>query len=115
MPKSGPNLELIRAALIVLFVVISFVLRAARMPKKQGPTPQAGSGLDMRLGELLRGMKRQAEAPMGEQAEDAERLQLKEPFQQPPKIEPESSFLPSLLLLALLVCLCLMAYHYWAG
>jgi hypothetical protein len=38
-----------------------------------------------------------------------------EPFQQPPAIKPESSFVPSLLLLALVVCLCMIAYRYWAG
>jgi hypothetical protein len=41
---------------------------------------------------------------------------IQEPsIQEPPKIEPETSFLPSLLLLALVVSLCLLAYRYWAG
>lgn len=40
---------------------------------------------------------------------------MSEQLRQPPTIEPESSMVPSLLLLALVVCLCAMAYRYWAG
>jgi hypothetical protein len=63
---------------------------------------------------------RQSEQPVDVDDVGSEVVQVGEefrepPFQQPPKIEPESSFVPSLLLLALLACLCLMAYRYWAG
>jgi hypothetical protein len=129
------NPALIRTLLIVLFVVITQIMRAAKMSKtakpgtaKPGatakPDARSGAGTGMQLGDALReAMRQRAEQARARQSEqpvqavrsEAEPLAFDEPFQQPPKIEPDSSIVPSLLLLALLACLCLMAYRYWAG
>jgi hypothetical protein len=125
MPRAAFNPALIRPLLIVLFLVITQILRArkmSKMPQSAKPAPRS-EGTGMRLGDALREAMRQraeqarpqSEQPLNAERAEAEPLQLDEPFQQPPKIEPESPIVPSLLLMALLACLCLMAYRYWAG
>jgi hypothetical protein len=117
----GSNAVLIRAVLIVLFLAIMQIFRAAMTPRKPKPAAGSGAGNGSRTGDLLREALRQAPDPVGAprnaQPPPAERFQVSEPspqLQQPPKIGPESSFVPSFLLLALFVCLCAMAYRYWA-
>lgn len=126
MHGAALNPALIRALLIVLFVVITQLVRAAKMSKTAPPKPtaQAGAPKAAPLGDAFReAMRQRAEQirarqsgqPLQDEPDEAEPLSSDAPFAQPPKIEPESSFVPSLLLLALLACLCLMAYRYWAG
>jgi hypothetical protein len=116
MHKIAFNPALIRALLIVLFLVISQILRASKRSKTANPTARPAAATGSPLSDALREAMRQKadRARQSERPPDGELLQMSEPFQQPPKIEPQSSFVPSLLLLALLVCLCLMAYRYWA-
>jgi hypothetical protein len=118
MHKIAFNPALIRALLIVLFLVITQILRASKRSKTANPTARpaaaTGSPLSDALCEARQQRADQARARQSERPADGVLLQMSEPFQQPPKIEPQSSFVPSLLLLALLVCLCLMAYRYWA-
>ncbi len=122
MHRAALNPALIRALLIVLFLVISQIMRARKMSKSGKPGTRSGAGTGVQLGDALREALRQrteqargqSELPLqGERIQKSPR-QLGEPFQQPPKIEPESSFVPSFLLLALLACLGLLAYRYWA-
>ncbi len=120
MHGAALNPSLIRALLIVLFLVITQIMRAAKMSKTAKPGTRTGAGTGIQLGDVLReAMRRRVEQARGQselplQRSKAEPRRIDEPLQQPPKIEPESSFVPSLLLLALLACLCLMAYRYWA-
>jgi hypothetical protein len=129
MHGTGPNPALIRGVFIVLIVLISQILRMAKKSKASNPAAGGGGGKGSPL-EVLRQVKRQASNPargprselpvQGEPMAVAEPLRFEEqqPFQQvqqPPTIGPESSLIPSLLLLALLACLCVMAYRYWAG
>ncbi len=141
MHGAALNPSLIRPLLIVLFLVITQILRAAKVSKTPSKTPpktmsetanpgtRTGVGTATQLGDVFReAMRQRAEQTRARQSQQpvnvdvvgSEVVQVGEefhepPFQPPPKIEPESSFVPSLLLLALLACLCLMAYRYWAG
>jgi hypothetical protein len=117
----GSNSTLIRFVLIVLFLAITQIFRAVMAPRKPKPAAGGGAGNGKRTGDLLREALRQspeqASAPRSMQPTPPERFQISERsplLQQPPKIGPESSFVPSFLLLALFVCLCAMAYRYWA-
>jgi hypothetical protein len=135
MRVTGINSDLIRPIVVMLFFVIALFLRASEM-KKRAKAAKAARGTDDARGaddtgtrketslamlrEAMRQAAEQARMRRGEvsgQAEprQGEALQMGESFQAPPTIEPESSIVPSLLLLALVGCLCLMAYRYWAG
>jgi|SRR5476651_1365989 hypothetical protein len=113
---SNPE-SLIRAVLIVLFLVVTFVLRARKLQGSTKPGTRAkGPQLGESLREAMRQAAEQARARKSGQTVEGELTRPSdEPFEQPPKIQPESSFIPSLLLLALAACLCLIAYRYWAG
>ena len=117
----GSNAMLIRVVLIVGFLVAMQIFRAVMTPKKSKPAAGNGAGSGSPTGDLLREALRQspsqARAPRSAQPPPPERFQISEPsplLRQPPKIGPESSFVPSFLLLALFACLCAMAYRYWA-
>jgi len=85
------------------------------MTKQPKPVQRDRPGLPL---DALREAKRRIE-----QERDRQQLRLSEPkplqpseqLQQPPTVAPESSWFPSLLLLALLACLCLMVYRLWTG
>jgi hypothetical protein len=117
------NPTFIRAAIIVLFLVITTFLRARQLSKTPKPVSRPGNAPSLdAVREAMRqasetAQRRRNETLLREEhpVPDGEPLKLNEAFKQPPTIQPESSFLPSLLLLALLVCLCLMAYRYWVG
>jgi hypothetical protein len=116
MPKFTLNPALIRLILIVLFVVITQILGArkrANAPKPAQGT-RKGSPLEV-LRESMRQASDQARTGQGKGPIEGEALQLSQQLQQPSTIEPESSLIPSVLLVALFACLCLMAYRYWAG
>jgi hypothetical protein len=119
MHEKALNPALIRVVLIVLFVLVMQVLRAAKLFKASKPVSRAGEAKVSPLESLRKAMLQAAEqtrARQGGPPVNQEPAQLREPFQplqQPPAIGPESSFVPSLLLLALLGCLFLMAYRYW--
>ncbi len=119
MREAALNPTLIRVLLIVLFLVITQIMRAARTSKTGKPPARPGAATGSPLSDSLREAMQQradqARARQSERPAEGELLQMSEQVQQPPKIQPESSFIPSLLLLALLACLCLMAYRYWAG
>ncbi len=123
MPTPALNPGLIRVVLIALFVVITQILRAAKMSKTAKPVAQSGQDTGNRLGDVLReAMRQRAEQTRARQSGESsqestgvEPLEFDKPFQQPSKIEPESAYVSSLLLLALPACLCLMVYRYWAG
>ena len=122
MHVAAINPSLIRLVLVVLFVVFFQLLRAAKMSRGSNPVPGRNAGKGSQLGEALREAMRQAaeRERQSRSPADQDQTQSREefrlpPFQQPPAIKPESSFIPSLLLLALLGCLVLMAYRYWAG
>jgi hypothetical protein len=125
MPFKAPNSELIRVVVIILFFAISVIFRARKKPTpaKPGAGAPSTSPLDV-LRESMRQASDQARArrtqfpstgfPSREFPSKSAPLQPDQPFQQPPTIQPESSFVPSLLLLALFACLCFMAYRYFA-
>jgi hypothetical protein len=119
MHEIASNSALIRIVLIILILVVPQIVRAVLQAKKAksaaGTGVNRGTPLGDALREALRKSAEQSRMRRGEAPLEAEPLRLNEQFDQPPKIEPESSFFPSILLLALLVCLCLMAYRYWAG
>jgi hypothetical protein len=112
-------MALVRFLLIVLVLVAPLLMRLAKQRKTATPPvrPKASP-----LGEALREVRRQSaeqararrEGPT-EITREADALRMSERMNLPPTIEPESSFFPSLLLLALLVCLGVMAYRYFAG
>lgn len=123
MHEAAANPAWIRLALIVLFLIITQILRARK--RSQAPKPTGGKGSPLEaLREAMREAAEQARAQQSGQSTNRESSEVSEQFRQPPKIEniqqpptiePESSFIPSLLLLALLGCLVLMAYRHWAG
>jgi hypothetical protein len=132
MHEAALNPGLIRVVLILLFLIITQVLHAMKVSKAAKPTVGADTGKRSpleTLGEAMREAAEQARAQQSEKLADGEPLQKKELFHQPsfqqsPRIEsiqqaqpiqPESSWISSFLLLALLVCLFLMACRYWAG
>jgi hypothetical protein len=134
MHTAAFNSDLIRPLLIVLFLVITQILRAAKMSKTAKPSARTGADtapaaaapkLTNAFREAMRRRAEQARSQQGGQPVQAEPTEAEPPqfvegfqqppFQQPATIQPESSIVPSLLLLALLACLCLMAYRYWAG
>lgn len=124
MHRVALNPALIRAVLILLFVLITQIVRAAKMSKPANTGARTGAGTGTPLADALRetirqragqARARQGVQPVQEGPGETELLRLDEEFQQPPKIEPDSSIVPSLLLLALLACLVLMVYRYWAG
>jgi hypothetical protein len=114
MPARAPQ-ELIRLVVIIAFFAISFILRAAKArSNKPAPAPPARPTPLDAVREAMR--KASEQARTGQSAPNpTEPPQLLESLPQPPAITPESSIVPSLLLLALLVCLGLMAYRYFAG
>jgi len=116
MPKFTLNPALIRVILIVLFVAVTQILGARKRANAPKPTPgtRKGSPLEV-LRESMRQASDQARTGQGKGQIEGEALQISQQLQQPSTIEPESSFIPSVLLVALLACLCLMAYRYWAG
>jgi hypothetical protein len=123
MRAAAINSDLIRPILVMLFFVVALILRASEMAKRS-KAAKAARGADTitrketsfeMLREAMRQAAEQARIRRGGDPRQAEALQMGEQFQAPPTIEPESSIVPSLLLLALLACLCLMAYRYWAG
>ena len=132
MHETGFSPAVIRVVLIVLFLIITQILRARKVSQAAKPAEKTsmdkGSPLDA-LREAIRKAAEQARAQQSGEVAGEEPLQERElfhqsPFQQPPRIEsiqqaqpiqPESSLISSFLLVALLVCLFLMAYRYWAG
>lgn len=107
---------LVRVVIIVLvlaYAIINSIVRANRAASKPGPARKPS------LGDLLRNtMTTPAEqARMRQSQMPAEPLafRLNEKLNQPPSIQPESSIFPSLLLLALVVSLGLLAYRFFAG
>ena len=117
MPARAPSSELIRVVVIIAFFLLSIIMNARKKARatKQAPGPSAGTPLDS-IREALRQAAEQARARRGEPPTGAEPLPLPQSFSQsqPPTIQPESSMIPTLLLLALLVCICLMAYRFFA-
>jgi len=140
MNDTAFNPALIRVLIIVGFLVLSQFLRMRTPAKTTKPAPPTPSGKQSPL-ELMREAMQQAkqqtqarqsgqpldqfrrkpgptvdEFPMQiDQPQVTQDFRLGEQLEQPPTIQPESSFIPSVLLLALLACLFLMAYRYWAG
>ncbi|PSH04798.1 MAG: hypothetical protein CXZ00_05365 [Acidobacteria bacterium] len=117
MEPRAPNPEIIRLLVILLFAL--FVLIRAKLARSSttasGRTPGKAPQLGDALREAMRKAAEQAEAQQYGQRFEERLPRLREQFEPPPAIKPESSFISSLLLLALLVCLCLLAYRYWAG
>lgn len=113
----GSNSALIKIVLILLILIVPQILRIMQQVKKSksAPVPSRGTPLADALREALQKPRGQAGPHPGEVKMNVDALRANEQFQQPPKIEPESSFLPSALLLALLACLGVMAYRYLAG
>ncbi len=104
---------LIRIVFIAVLTAAAYFIRATRAPR---PAKRDGMGSPLEgLREARRQLSEQGLARKQQPPSEAEPLRPGEQLQQPPKIQPESSWLPSLLLLALLACLCLMAYRQWGG
>jgi hypothetical protein len=116
MPKIAFNPALIRVILIVLFVVITQILAARKRANAPKPAPNTrkGSPLEV-LRESMQKAPDQARAGQSKGQVDGTILEISQQLQQPSTIEPESSLIPSVLLVALFACLCLMAYRYWEG
>lgn len=132
MAEPAFNPATIRIVVIVLFVIISQFLRAKKRSQSPAPTPSGGTAKASPLDAMREAMKQAADqararrgpGPMGTGSVDTGSLdtgsletvpQLSQELEQPSSIQPESSFIPSALLLALFACLCFMAYRYWAG
>jgi len=118
MHKVAFNPALLRPLLIVLFLIIMQVLRAVKNSKTPKPTPRpdAARGVPSSVAspEFIQQKADQPRLRQNQWNANAGLFKMSEKIQLPPKIEPESSFIPSLLLLALLVCLGMMAYQYLA-
>jgi len=118
MHKVAFNPALLRPLLIVLFLIIMQVLRAVKNSKTPKPTPRPGAAsgtpTSIALPEVMQQKADQPRLRQNQWTANAGLFKMSEQVQLPPKIEPESSFVPSLLLLALLVCLGMMAYQYLA-
>ena len=137
MNDTAFNPALIRVLLIVAFLVLSQFLRMRTPAKTTKPAPAGKQSPLELIREAMQQAKQQTqtrqsgqpldqfrrkpgptvdEFPMQiDQPQVTQDFRLGEQLQQPPSIQPESTFVPSLLLLALLACLFLMAYRYWAG
>jgi hypothetical protein len=113
MLASAPNSELVRVVIIAAFALFTLVLRAIKKPT---PTPPArGTGAPRSnpvdaIREAMRQASEQARTGRPPSPFQAEPPQVRDSFPQPPAIKPESPVLPTLLLVALFVCLCYMAY-----
>lgn len=118
MQGRPPNSELIRVVIIVIFVAISVILRAAKKPTPVPPPRGAAAPRPNPLDSLREAMRQasdQARAGRPQSPFQSEPPQVRDSFPQPPAIKPESPILPSVLLFALFICLCYMAYRYFAG
>ncbi len=117
MFASAPNSEVIRVVVIAAFAVITLVLRAIKKPT---PTPPPrGTGVPRAnpmdaIREAMRQASDQARTGRPQSPFQSAPPQVRDSFPQPPPIKPESPVLPTLLLVALFVCLCYMAYRYFA-
>jgi uncharacterized MAPEG superfamily protein len=107
MPGKVPQPELIRVVVIVVLIAASLLVR---MAKKSAPAKKTASPPTVL--DALRQASAQARARRQQPFEADPQLSASP---QPMAIRSESSFLPSLLLIALLVCLALMAYRFFAG
>lgn len=117
MLASLPNSEIIRIAIIVIFAVVTLLSRFAKKTAPPRPTSSPGTSGTTPWETLRQAMRQGAEQGRPIQQPRPFQVpppQLRDSFNQPPATQPESSFLPSLLLLALFVCLCLIAYRYFA-
>lgn len=118
MHKVAFNPALFRPLLIVLFLIIMQILRAVKNSKTPKPTPRPGAAKGMPSSVTPpEVMQQKADRPPLLQKQWTAKpglFKMTEQVQLPPKIEPESSFVPSLLLLALLVCLGILVYRYLA-
>jgi hypothetical protein len=118
------NPVFIRVVVLVVFLIITQIMRVVNKAKPPAKRDDQGSPLES-LRVAIRQATEQIRAGASESRADGQSPSVDEKFQQPrfqqsefnqpPATEPESSFIPSLLLLALLGCLCLMAYRHWAG
>lgn len=115
MLASAPNSEIVRVVIIILFALVTLVLRAKKKPtaSRPAPSPSRTTPLDT-LREAMRQGAEQGRARQQQSPFSAAPPRLGDSFNQPPAIKPESPVLPSLLLFALFVCLCYMAYRYFA-
>jgi hypothetical protein len=130
MPEMNPRL--LRVALLVLFMIVTQIFRVMAKSKpaqrdRPGSPLEALKEAKRRIEqERARQQQRPQEAELLQPGEQFDQQQFQQPqfqqqdlqqpqFQQPPTVAPESSWFPSLLLLALAVCLCLMAYRLWTG
>lgn len=117
MFASAPNSELVRVVIIAAFAVFTLVLRAIKKPT---PTPPSRGTAAPRtnpmdaIREAMRQASEQARTGRPSTPFQAEPPQVRDSFPQPPAIKPESPVLPTLLLVALFVCLCYMAYLHFA-
>ncbi len=135
MSDTAFNPALIRVVIIVGFLILSQFLRMRKSTPSARPAPPNPAGKQAPLElmrEAMQQAKQQAQArqqnqprPTGQAVEEfpmqvdqpqvLQDFRIGEQLEQPPTIQPESSLIPSVLLLALLACLFLMAYRYWAG
>jgi len=117
MPARAPSSELIRVVVIIAFFLLSIIMNARKKARATKPAPgqSGGTPLDS-IREAMRQASEQARARRGQPPTGAEPLPLPQSFSQtqPPTIQPESSMIPTLLLLSLLVCIALMAYRFFA-
>lgn len=117
MFASAPNSELVRIVIIAAFAVFTLVLRAIQKPTPIPPPRGTGvprsNPIDA-LREAMRQASDQARTGRPQTPFPSTPPQMRDSFPQPPAIKPESPVLPTLLLVALFVCLCYMAYHYFA-
>ncbi len=134
MSDTAFNPALIRVVLIVGFLILSQFLRMRKPAPGAKPAPRNPAGkqspLELMREAMLQAKQQQARQqnqprPTGQAVEEfpmqvdqpqvIQDFRIGEQLEQPPTIQPESSFIPTVLLLALLACLFLMAYRYWAG
>lgn len=124
MAEPAFNPSLIRLILVILFLLMAQLLRLRKTAKTIRPMPKTKPETVVQtetvVDEFRDALKQASEKARAQRQGNVpvagfQPMLIRDQVQQPPKVEPESPLLPSLLLIALVVCLCLMAYRYWTG
>ncbi len=111
MAASFPDKEIFRVLFLVaiaVFTIVSQVMKqkSAQKPQARPPQPSPGDAWRQVL-EQIRGRREQQQLTI--------RPETKAAFSQPDVIQPESSIIPSLLLVALVIAVGALVYRALAG
>ena len=111
MLASVPDKEVVRVVFLVAIAVLTLISQVMKQKGAQKPPsrPAQPSPADAwrQVMEQLRARRQQKELSI--------RPEAQKPFAQPEVIQPESSFLPSILLIALVIAVAALVYRALAG